>query len=70
MGYPATGKLEIIRTVDTWPLSLRRTPRQICIPKSTFCSRLDRQAVGALFSCSSSRHYLRPDLMLRFPAQP
>jgi transposase-like protein len=48
MRYPATEKLEIIRTVETSPLSMRRTLEQIGIPKSTFYSWLDRHAVGGL----------------------
>jgi putative transposase len=48
MRYPATEKLEIIRTVETSPLSVRRTLGQIGIPKSTFYSWLDRHAAGGL----------------------
>jgi putative transposase len=36
MRYPASEKLEIIRTVETSPLPVRRTLAQIGIPKSTF----------------------------------
>jgi putative transposase len=46
MRYPASEKLEIIRTVETSPLPVRRTLAQIGIPKSTFYSWLDRHAAG------------------------
>jgi len=36
MRYPASEKLEIIRTVEASPLPVRRTLAQIGIPKSTF----------------------------------
>jgi len=42
MRYPASEKLEIIRTVETSPLPVRRTLAQIGIPKSTFYAWLDR----------------------------
>jgi putative transposase len=48
MRYPASEKLEIIRTVETSPLPVRRTLVQIGIPKSTFYAWLDRHAVGGL----------------------
>ena len=48
MRYPASEKLEIIRTVETSPLPVRRTLAQIGIPKSTFYTWLDRYAVGGL----------------------
>ena len=46
MRYPASEKLEIIRTVETSPLPVRRTLAQIGIPKSTFYAWLDRHAAG------------------------
>jgi putative transposase len=46
MRYPASEKLEIIRTVETSPLPVRRTLAQIGIAKSTFYAWLDRQAAG------------------------
>jgi putative transposase len=46
MRYPASEKLEIIRAVETSPLSVRRTLAQIGIAKSTFYSWLDRYATG------------------------
>jgi putative transposase len=46
MRYPASEKLEIIRTVETSPLPVRRTLTQIGIPKSTFYAWLDRHAAG------------------------
>ena len=46
MRYPASEKLEIIRTVETSPLPVRRTLAQIGIPKSTFYAWLDRYAAG------------------------
>ena len=48
MRYPAAEKLEIIRTVETSPLSVRCTLGQIGIPKSTFYCWLDRHATGGL----------------------
>jgi transposase InsO family protein len=48
MRYPAAEKLEIIRTVETSPLPVRRTLARIGIPKSTFYSWLDRYAGDGL----------------------
>jgi putative transposase len=48
MRYPASEKLEIIRTVETSPLPVRRTLAQIGIPKSTFYAWLDRHAADGL----------------------
>jgi putative transposase len=48
MRYPASEKLEIIRTVETAPLPVRRTLEQIGIPKSTFYAWLDRYTTGGL----------------------
>jgi putative transposase len=48
MRYPASEKLEIIRTVETSPLPVRRTLAQIGIPKSTFYAWLDRHDAGGL----------------------
>ena len=48
MRYPASEKLEIIRTVETSPLPVRRALAQIGIAKSTFYAWLDRYAVGGL----------------------
>jgi putative transposase len=48
MRYPASEKLEIIRTVETAPLPVRRTLAQIGVAKSTFYAWLDRYAVGGL----------------------
>jgi putative transposase len=48
MRYAASEKLEIIRTVETSPLPVRRTLAQIGIPKSTFYAWLDRYAAGGL----------------------
>ena len=48
MRYPASEKLEIIRTVETSPLPVRRTLAQIGIPKSTFYAWLDRYVAGGL----------------------
>lgn len=48
MRYPASEKLEIIRTVETSPLPVRRTLTQVGIPKSTFYTWLDRYAAGGL----------------------
>jgi putative transposase len=46
MRYLASEKLEIIRTVETSPLPVRRTLAQIGIPKSTFYAWLDRHAAA------------------------
>ena len=48
MRYSASEKLEIIRTVETSPLPVRRTLAQIGIAKSTFYTWLDRYAAGGL----------------------
>ena len=48
MRYPASEKLEIIRTVETSPLPVRRTLAQIGVAKSTFYAWLDRYAVGGM----------------------
>jgi transposase-like protein len=48
MRYSASEKLEIIRTVETSTLPVRRTLAQIGIPKSTFYAWLDRYAAGGL----------------------
>ena len=48
MRYAASEKLEIIRTVETSPLPVRRTLTQIGIPRSTFYEWLDRYAGGGL----------------------
>lgn len=48
MRYPASEKLEIIRTVETSPLPVRQTLAQIGIAKSTFYAWLDRYAVGGM----------------------
>jgi putative transposase len=48
MRYPASEKLEIIRTVETSHLPVRRTLSKIGIPKTTFYTWLDRYAAGGL----------------------
>jgi transposase InsO family protein len=48
MRYPASEKLEIIRTVETSHLPVRRTLDKIGIPKTTFYAWLDRYAAGGL----------------------
>jgi len=48
MRYAASEKLEIIRTVETSPLPVRRTLAQIGIPRSTFYAWLARHAAGGL----------------------
>jgi len=48
MRCPASEKMEVIRTVETSPLPVRRTLAQIGIPKSTFYAWLDRYAAGGL----------------------
>jgi len=46
MRYPASEKLEIIRTVETSHLPVRRALDKIGIPKTTFYAWLDRYAAG------------------------
>jgi putative transposase len=46
MRYAASEKLEIIRTVETSHLPVRRTLDKIAIPKTTFYAWLDRYATG------------------------
>lgn len=46
MRYPASEKFEIIRTVETSHLPVRRTLDKIGIPKTTFYAWLDRYAAG------------------------
>jgi transposase InsO family protein len=46
MRYPASEKLEIIRTVETSHLPVRKTLDKIGIPKTTFYAWLDRYAAG------------------------
>src|SRR5690606_41969034 len=46
MRYAASEKLEIIRTVETSHLPVRRTLDKIGIPKTTFYAWLDRYAAG------------------------
>jgi transposase-like protein len=48
MRYSASEKLEIIRTVETSHLPIRRTLDKIGIPKTTFYAWLDRYAAGGL----------------------
>ena len=48
MRYPASEKLEIIRTVETSHLPVRRTLDKIGISKTTFYAWLDRYAAGGL----------------------
>jgi len=55
MRYPASEKLEIIRTVETSPLPVRRTLDQIGIPKSTFYAWYDRYQSGGLDALEDHR---------------
>ena len=55
MRYPATEKLEIIRTVETSVLPVRRTLAKIGIPKSTFYAWYDRYAAGGLDALEDHR---------------
>jgi transposase-like protein len=48
MRYPASEKLEIIRTDETLHLPVRRTLDRIGIPKTTFYAWLNRYAAGGL----------------------
>src|SRR5688572_18512954 len=55
MRYAASEKLEIIRTVETSHLPVRRTLAKIGIPKSTFYTWLDRYASGGLDALEDHR---------------
>jgi transposase InsO family protein len=55
MRYPAAEKLEIIRTVETSPLPVRKTLAKIGIPRSTFYAWLDRYACGGLDALEDHR---------------
>ena len=55
MRYPASAKLEIIRTVETSHLPVRRTLDKIGIPKTTFYAWLDRYATGGLDGLEDQR---------------
>jgi putative transposase len=53
--YPASEKLEIIRTVEISPLPVRKTLDKIGIPKSTFYAWYDRYATGGLDALADHR---------------
>ena len=55
MRYSASEKLEIIRTVETSHLPVRRTLDKIGMPKSTFYAWLDRYASGGLDALADHR---------------
>jgi transposase InsO family protein/transposase-like protein len=55
MRYAAPEKLEIIRTVETSHLPVRRTLDKIGIPKTTFYAWLDRYASGGLDALADHR---------------
>jgi transposase-like protein len=55
MRYPASEKLEIIRTVETSHLPVRRTLDKIGIPKTTFYAWLDRYAAGGFDALEDHR---------------
>lgn len=55
MRYSASEKLEIIRTVETSPLPVRKTLDKIGIPKSTFYAWLDRYDAGGLDALEDHR---------------
>ena len=55
MRYAASEKLEIIRTVETSHLPVRRALDKIGIPKSTFYAWLDRYASGGLDALEDHR---------------
>jgi putative transposase len=55
MRYAASEKLEIIRTVETSHLPVRRTLGKIGIAKSTFYTWLDRYASGGLDALEDHR---------------
>jgi len=55
MRYAASEKLEIIRTVETSHLPVRRTLDKIGIPKTTFYAWLDRYAAGGFDALEDHR---------------
>ena len=55
MRYAASEKLEIIRTVETSHLPVRRTLDKIAIPKTTFYAWLDRYATGGFDALEDHR---------------
>ena len=55
MRYSPSEKLEIIRTVETSHLPVRRTLDKIGIPKTTFYAWLDRYAAGGLDALEDRR---------------
>jgi putative transposase len=55
MRYPASEKLEIIRTVETSALPVRKTLAKIGIPKSTFYAWYDRYVEGGLDALEDHR---------------
>jgi transposase InsO family protein len=55
MRYPASEKLEIIRTVETSALPVRKTLEKIGIPKSTFYAWYDRYQAGGLDALEDHR---------------
>lgn len=55
MRYSASEKLEIIRTVETSPMPVRKTLDKIGIPKSTFYAWLDRYDAGGLDALEDHR---------------
>ena len=55
MRYAASEKLEIIRTVETSHLPVRRTLDKIGIPKTTFYAWLDRYATGGFDALEDHR---------------
>ena len=55
MRYPASEKLEIMRTVEASPLPVRKTLDKIGIAKSTFYAWYDRYAAGGLDALEDHR---------------
>ena len=55
MRYAVSEKLEIIRTVETSHLPVRKTLDKIGIPKTTFYAWLDRYAAGGLDALEDHR---------------
>lgn len=55
MRYPASEKLEIIRTVETSPLPVRKALDKIGIPKSTFYAWYERYVTGGIDALDDHR---------------
>ena len=67
MRYAASEKLEIIRTVETSHMPVRRTLDKIGIPKTTFYAWLDRYAASGFDALDDRKPRLRRVSITRQP---